>query len=440
MNKKIAEIWKFLTEDIWRITESEVTRTKYNIYNIIKTIYLCIDRFIEDRIMTKAAALTYSTLLATVPILAILFAIARGFGFSNIMEHQLHQGLGGNTETTRTIMQFVDSYLSETKGGVFIGVGLIMLLATVLNLINNIEIIFNRIWGIKKMRSWHRMITDYFSMLLITPILLVLSGGVSVFMSTMLEQMTDYELLTPIFKFLIGLIPFAITWFMFTGLYVFMPNTTVKFKYAFLSGVLAGSAYQAFQYLYITSQLFVSKYNAIYGTFAALPLFLLWMQISWTICLFGALLTYACQNIQNFSFDKDTRNISRRYKDFMTVLIMSLIVKRFVKGIKPYTAEELSLEFQIPIRLTKQILNLLLDVGFLSESIEENSKDEEVHFLPAFDINQMNVALLFERIDTHGSENFKIDNEEEFGDEWKILLNSKKDYYKKTSKILLKDL
>ena len=327
MNKKIAEIWKFLTEDIWRITESEVTRTKYNIYNIIKTIYLCIDRFIEDRIMTKAAALTYSTLLATVPILAILFAIARGFGFSNIMEHQLHQGLGGNTETTRTIMQFVDSYLSETKGGVFIGVGLIMLLATVLNLINNIEIIFNRIWGIKKMRSWHRMITDYFSMLLITPILLVLSGGVSVFMSTMLEQMTDYELLTPIFKFLIGLIPFAITWFMFTGLYVFMPNTTVKFKYAFLSGVLAGSAYQAFQYLYITSQLFVSKYNAIYGTFAALPLFLLWMQISWTICLFGALLTYACQNIQNFSFDKDTRNISRRYKDFMTVLIMSLIVK-----------------------------------------------------------------------------------------------------------------
>ena len=440
MNKKIAEIWKFLTEDIWRITESEVTRTKYNIYNIIKTIYLCIDRFIEDRIMTKAAALTYSTLLATVPILAILFAIARGFGFSNIMEHQLHQGLGGNTETTRTIMQFVDSYLSETKGGVFIGVGLIMLLATVLNLINNIEIIFNRIWGIKKMRSWHRMITDYFSMLLITPILLVLSGGVSVFMSTMLEQMTDYELLTPIFKFLIGLIPFAITWFMFTGLYVFMPNTTVKFKYAFLSGVLAGSAYQAFQYLYITSQLFVSKYNAIYGTFAALPLFLLWMQISWTICLFGALLTYACQNIQNFSFDKDTRNISRRYKDFMTVLIMSLIVKRFVKGIKPYTAEELSLEFQIPIRLTKQILNLLLDVGFLSESIEENSKDEEVHFLPAFDINQMNVALLFERIDTHGSENFKIDNEEELGDEWKILLNPKKDYYKKTSKILLKDL
>ena len=440
MNKKIAEIWKFLTEDIWRITEGEVTRTKYSIYSIIKTIYLCIDRFIEDRVMNKAAALTYSTLLATVPILAVLFAIARGFGFSNLMEQQIHQGLGGDTETTRTIIKFVESYLAETKGGIFIGVGLVMLFATVLNLINNIEITFNRIWNIKKMRSWHRMVTDYFSMLLITPILLVLSGGISLFMTTMLDQMTEYELLTPIFKFLIGLIPFAITWFMFTGLYAFMPNTTVKFKYAFIAGILAGSAYQAFQYLYIGSQLWVSKYNAIYGSFAALPLFLLWMQISWTICLFGALLTYACQNIQNFSFDKDTRNISRRYKDFTTVLIMSLIVKRFVKGTKPYTAEELSLEYEIPIRLTRQILNLLLEIDFVNETLEENEKSEEIHYLPAFDINQMNVANLFEKIDVYGSENFKIDKEEEFQGEWKILLDSKKEYYDKTSKILLKDL
>ena len=439
MGKKIAEIWKFLTYDIWRITENEVTRTKYALYSIIKTMYLCIDRFIEDRIMTKAAALTYSTLLATVPILALLFAIARGFGFSNIMEHQLRQGFGGDTETTSILLKFVDSYLAETKGGIFIGVGLVLLFATVLNLINNIEIIFNRIWGVKKMRSWHRMITDYFSMLLITPILLVLSGGVSLFMSTMLESMTEYELLTPVLKVLIWLIPFVITWIMFIGLYVFMPNTNVKFKYAVISGIIAGSAYQGFQYLYISSQMFVTKYNAIYGTFAALPLFLLWMQISWTICLFGTLLTYACQNVQNFSFDKDTRNISRRYKDFITILVMSLIVKRFVNGVKPYTSEELSLEYQIPIRLTKQILNLLLDIGFINESVEDD-KSEEIHYLPAFDVNKMNVALLFERIDVNGSENFKIDKEDEFKGEWKVLIDSRKDYYQRTSKILLKDL
>lgn len=150
MNKRIATLWKFLTYDIWRITEDEVTKTTFSLYNIIKTIYLCVSRFAQDRLANKAAALTYSTLLAIVPILAILFAIARGFGFDNLMEHQIINGFGGVTGTTEFIFQFVDSYLSQTKSGVFIGVGLIMLLWSVLNLINNMEITFNRIWQVKK--------------------------------------------------------------------------------------------------------------------------------------------------------------------------------------------------------------------------------------------------------------------------------------------------
>lgn len=326
MNKRIADIWKFITYDIWRITEDEVTKTKFSVYNIIKTIYLCINRFTKDRIVNKASALTYSTLLAIVPILAIVFAIARGFGVSTIMEHQFRNGFGGATETSDTILEFVNSYLSQTKGGVFIGVGLIMLLWTVINLVSNIEITFNRIWGVKKARNMYRKITDYFSMFLLMPILIVVSGGLSIFMSTMLKQIEDFVLLAPIMKFMIRLIPFVLTWFMFTGLYIFMPNTKVKFKHALISGILAGSAYQAFQFLYISSQLWVSRYNAIYGSFAALPMFLLWLQISWTICLFGAELTFAGQNIRNFSFDKDTQNISRRYRDFISILIMLSLI------------------------------------------------------------------------------------------------------------------
>lgn len=321
MNQRLSDIWKFITYDIWRITESEVTRTKFSIYNIIKTIYLCVNRFNKDRIVNKASALTYSTLLAIVPILAIVFAIARGFGVSTLMESQFRDGFGGSTEATDIILQFVDSYLSQTKNGIFIGVGLVMLLWTVLNLVSNIEITFNRIWQVKKGRSMYRKITDYFSMFLLMPILIVVSGGLSIFVGTMLKSMADFVLLAPILKFLIRLIPFVLTWLMFTGLYIFMPNTKVKFKHALISGILAGSAYQAFQFLYISSQLWVSKYNAIYGSFAALPMFLLWLQISWTICLFGAELTYAGQNIRNFSFDRDTQNISRRYRDFISILI-----------------------------------------------------------------------------------------------------------------------
>jgi len=438
MNKRISALWKFLTYDIWRITEDEVTKTTFSIYNIIKTIYLCINRFTKDRLVNKASALTYSTLLAIVPILAILFAIARGFGFDNLMENQVRTGFGGHNETTEVILQFVNSYLSQTKSGIFIGVGLIMLLWTVINLISSIEITFNRIWEIKKARSMYRKITDYFSMFLLMPILIVISGGLSIFMSTTLKYIEDFVLLAPILKFLIRLIPFVLTWFMFTGLYIYMPNTKVKFKPAFISGILAGTAHQAFQFLYISGQLWVSRYNAIYGSFAALPLFLLWLQISWTICLFGAELTYAGQNIRNFSFDKDTRNISRRYRDFVATLIMSLIAKRFEQDVKPYTAEEISEECQIPIRLTHQTLYELQEINLLHEVVDE--KDEEIGYQPSMDINKLNVALLLDRLDTHGSEDFKIDKDKEFSDQWEVLMAAREEYYKSASNVLLKDL
>lgn len=439
MKQKIADFWKFVTYDIWRITENEVTKRKYSLYTIIKTIYLCINRFTTDRLANKASALTYSTLLAIVPILAILFAIARGFGFSNLMEHQLRSGLGGNPETTEAILSFVDSYLSQTKGGIFIGIGLVMLLWTVINLITSIEITFNRIWQVKKARSMYRKITDYFSMLLLMPILIVVSGGISIFMSTMLKEMQDFALLGPMLKFLIRLIPFVITWIMFTGLYAYMPNTKVKLKHALISGILAGTAYQAFQFLYIGSQLWVSRYNAIYGSFAALPMFLLWLQISWTICLFGAELTYAGQNIRNFSFDKDTQNISRRYRDFISILIMSLITKRFEQNAAPYTAELISEEYHIPIRLTNQILYNLQEVNLIHE-VATDEKNDDISYQPSIDINQLSVGLLLDRLDSYGSENFKIDKEEEFSNEWKVLIDSREEYYRKAGKVLVKEL
>ena len=437
MNKRIAAFWKFLTYDIWRITEDEVTKTTFSVYTIIKTIYVCISRFTQDRIVNKASALTYSTLLAIVPILAILFAIARGFGLDNLLESQIISGFGGPTQATETILLFVDSYLSQAKSGVFIGVGIIMLLWSVLILINNMEVTFNRIWQVKKARTMYRKITDYFSMLLLMPLLLVVSGGLSIFMSTMLKNIEDFTLLAPIVKFLIRLIPFVLTWCMFTALYLFMPNTKVKFKHALISGILAGTAHQAFQLMYISSQVWGSRYNAIYGSFAALPLFLLWLQISWTICLFGAELTYAGQNIRSFSFDKDTRNISRRYCDFVAIMLMSLITKRFARGERPYTAEDLSEVCQIPIRLTQQMLYELQEVELLHEVVTD---EEYIAYQPSLDINQLSIAVLLDRLYTHGSEDFKVDREQEFGDEWKALLKARDEYYSSARKVLVKDL
>lgn len=439
MNKKIKSIRDFITYDIWRITEDEVSKSRSSLYFIIKTIMLSVRRFTQDRIINKASALTYSTLLSVVPILAILFAIARGFGFSNLLENQFRNNFEGQTVAIEALLKMVDSYLVHTKSGIFIGVGLVMLLWTVINLTTNIEITFNRIWQIKKERSLYRKVTDYFSMFLLLPILIVVSGGLSIFMSTIVKGMQDFVVLAPVLKLLVRSIPFVLTWLMFTGLYIFIPNTKVRFSHAFVSGVIAGSAYQAFQYLYIGSQIWVSNYNAIYGSFAAIPMFLLWLQISWAICLFGAEYTYARQNIRNYNFEKDTENISRRYRDFVCILILSLICKRFEKDEPPYTAEEISRVHEIPIRLTYQVLYLLQEISLIHEVII-NPRDETIAYLPSLDINQMNVSLLLERIDTNGSEAFKVDKEEEFHGQWATLLKAREEYFKSSSKILLKDL
>ena len=170
-----------------------------------------------------------------------------------------------------------------------------------------------------------------------------------------------------------------------------------------------------------------------------MPLLLLWLQLSWLICLFGAELSYALQNVKKFSFERDSQNISRRYKDFLILLIATLIIKRFRNGERPYTADELSQNYRIPSRITTQILNLLTEINIIVEVIGEN--DERIIFYqPALDINKISVAYLFKRIDEHGSENFKIDTTHLFKEEWNVLLKLRRDMMKESDTILLKDL
>lgn len=436
--EKLRGLQSFIIDGIWRVTEDEVSKPRRMWYRAIKIATLSVRGFIQDRILNKASALTYSTLLSMIPILAILFAIARGFGFANLLEGQIRTGMEGQSEAAEVVLTLIDSYLTQAKSGVFIGVGLVMLLWTILSLTNNIERTFNGIWQVKKPRTLYRKMTDYFSMLLLLPLLIVLSSGLSIFMSTMMKSVEGYALLAPLSKSLVRLVPYVLTAAMFTGLFVFMPNTKVKLRHALIPGIISGVAFQLLQYFYIGSQLWVSRYNAIYGSFAAIPMFLLWTQISWTICLFGAEMCYVAQNLRNYSFSKETDHISRRYHDFLCILIMSLICKRFETENPPYTAEKLSEEHKIPIRLTKKILYELQDMHMVCEAASPDG-DESAAYLPSVDINRMNVAMLLSRLDTAGTEAFKIDRER-YNGAWETLDRARHEYYDSTSQVLLKDL
>ncbi|MDL2257406.1 YihY/virulence factor BrkB family protein [Bacteroidales bacterium OttesenSCG-928-I14] len=434
---KLKQFWKFITEDIWRISSSEVSKKRHQGYSVLKVIYISIRRFQEDNLSRTASALTYSTFLSVIPLLAVLVSIAKGFGFQSIVESQLFQYFPGQQEVFEKAIELIGSYMQYTKGGVFFGFGLILLLYTVYNLISNIENAFNNIWQVSKSRSFGRKVTDYFSVIVLMPVFLVCTSGVSIFMSTAFETLNEYEVFTPIYELLITVLPVIFVILFFTLLYKFLPNTTVKFKHAFFAGIVAGIGFMTFQYLYVNGQIWVSKYNAIYGTFAFVPLLLLWMQLSWTICLIGAEIAYAGQNVKNFDFDSDSKNISRRYLDFFTLIITSIIVKRFEKGEPAMTAGEISGESKIPIRLTNNIINLLVDLELLSE-IKDG--DKYTTYQPAVDINLISLEYLFAKIDQKGSENFKVDKGFAFHPEWNVILQSRKDMFANNKNVLVKDV
>jgi membrane protein len=440
INALLTRTIHFVTYDIWRITENEVSGLKELYINTIKTIILAIRGFNSENLQTKASALTYSTLLAIVPLLAVLLGIAKGFGFQEAVQQELFDYFPRQEQELSEAFKFVERYLAQAQGGVIIGVGLILLFYTVINLISSIEDTFNDIWQIQKSRPWHRKISDYLALFLILPVLMTASSGLSIFLSTLQNSfLSSYVFFTPLVELVLNIAPFVITIMVFTGLYVSLPNIKVKFVNGLIAGVLAGSAFQFFQFIYISGQIWVNKYNAIYGSFAALPLLLLWLQLSWLICLFGAELAYASQNVKKFSFERDSKNISRRYKDFLTLLIASLIVKRFVNEEKPYTADELSDAYRIPIRITTEILYLLTELHIIIEVNYEND-ERVVYYQPALDVNQITVSYLLTKMDEYGSENFKIDTSRLFNKEWHTLLKTREDMIKANSNILLKDL
>ena len=415
IDKVLEWLIKFITFGIWQDSVYQQLSLKNAVAYVTRVIYILINRFNADSISNKAAALTYSTLLSIVPILAILFGIARGFGFDNLLRQQIEQGLLGNNETTKQIFQFVDSYLSQTTGGVFLGVGLIALLWTFISLVNNMESIFNDIWYVKKSRTAYRKVTDYFSMLILMPILIIVSGGLSIFISTLVSNMEGYTLLAPMIKFLISLIPYVLSWLMFTALYVFMPNTSVKILYALIAGLIAGSLFQAFQFLYISGQVWVSKYNAIYGSFAALPLFLLWLQVSWTICILGAQLTHIMQNFKRYDNYKEVNNASLEFRNYLAVVLMSVICKQYAEGNeRPYSARQLSNKCHIPIQLTQMILNELTEAELLIMNAPDKSQEEI--YLPASGCVDITLAETIDRLSTKGFsfKDFKVDWQNQF--------------------------
>ena len=398
----ISRIHHFLKIGIWRDERQEQDGPKGWVLSCLRTLYLAIRFFFERGHTYYATALSFSTMLAIVPVAAVLFAIARGFGLDNFITEWIYNTMSAQPQVAEYIIHLAEAYLAHTKSGVIIGIGLVFMLYSVLSLIYNIEAAFDEIWQVKDNRPPLRIVTDYTSLLFLVPITLILISGVNIFIYKVVDQLQAFILLGSVVKFLIKLLPFVMMSCVFTALYVFMPNTKVKFSKAVIPGTIAGIAMLLLQYIYINCQMFLTSYNAIYGSFAALPLFMLWLMISWYICLFGAELCYMSQNSDYYAFMIRTEDISHDMQTKMCMMLLTLICQRFAEGKPAYTALELKEESKIPIRITSDLLHRLCDIHLLVANNGGNG-DTEATFQPAQDIANITVGTLISKMEEYPS-------------------------------------
>ncbi len=409
------KIINFITRDIWRIKISKIPKNRFFIIKNLRIAILALRGFNEDKCSLRSSALTFYTLLSIVPIFAMAFGIAKGFGFEKLLEQQILEKFPTQNDIIVNVINFANAMLENTKGGLIGGIGVVVLFWAVIKVLTNIEKSFNDIWGVKKMRDFGRRLSDYLSIMLICPIFLILSSGLTIFVTAQAVMITEkislLGAISPFIYFLLELLPYTVMWAVFIFIYIFIPNTKVNWKSGVIAGIIAGTIYQVVQLVYVNFQIGVGKYNAIYGSFAALPLFLVWLQLSWRIVLFGAEVSFAHQNVDTYEFEPDCLNVSQFFRKLIALRVVNLLVKNFAKGKKPLRVADMSYELEAPVRLLRDILSELLKAEIVSEVKTEDDKVLAYH--PGCDINLITIKYVLDKLDTAGSDNIPVVQTEE---------------------------
>jgi membrane protein len=212
--------------------------------------------------------------------------------------------------------------------------------------------------------------------------------------------------LGPAFFLMLKLAPLFLLWLLFTFIYIFMPNTKVTFKSGALAGVIAAVLFQFFQVLYINTQIWIAKYNAIYGSFAALPLFLVWLQMSWLIVLLGAEYSFAQQNVETYEFEHAYHEVSYSFKRLLSLRIAHALVHNFSRGEAPWSAVQISQELDIPLRLVRELVRELRDAGVIAQVVSED--DRTVAYQPARSPDGITIQYVIDALEQRGVDDIPV--------------------------------
>ena len=405
----------FLRNDIWRMRLNKLTGRKNAAIKLLRMFMLTIRGFQTDRCTLRASGLTFLTVLSIVPVLALLFGIAKGFGMEKVLQEKLLAAMQGQEETAQRIIEFAHSQLEKTQGGLVAGIGLLILLYAVLKTLTQIEASFNDIWHIKRPRSIMRKVADYLAVVIIGPMLLIIASSATVIAATHLRDfLLGFSFLEPLailVLLVLKLLPYATIWLLFTFMYIFVPNTRVKFTSALTAGIIAGTVFVLFQSLYIQAQVGLTRFSPIYGSFAALPLFLVWLQLSWIVVLFGAELAFAHQNAHLYEFESEVVSASPRFKTLIALWITHFLVRRMEAGEGTMSSDEIADALDLPVRLVNESVADLVAANVLIET--QNGKS--LGYFPARDPELITPAFVISALQSTGVEDIPVPATKEFG-------------------------
>lgn len=405
MNTRIQRFREFIQYDLWRQSHMGVHAPKKRLlYRFLQTIILVARGFKDQVLVVRANSLSFALLFAFIPMMALIFAIARGFGFEEILKDKVSAGFLAEANIAPMLLEWVERYLETAREGLFLGIGLIVLIWAVHAFFNMLEKSFNSIWNVKKTRSFGRRMTNYVMTLLLVPVLVVVTSGISIFLNSTEVLAPVLQAIEPIRKFMLRFIPFVATSAVFTWIFIAIPNTKVKFSSAIIPGIVMGFLYQVVQALSMFLVVLLTRMSIVYGAFSAIPLVLIWLNITCWLLLVGAELAFAIQNNEHFAYERDIETMSRRYKDCMTLYLLSVIIKRFEQGNTPETIQQMAKKYHLPIRLVGQLLARLEDINIIRRVYIDNEEDQA--FVPALDTSLISVEMVIGRISIQGTEEF----------------------------------
>ena len=295
---------KFLTEDIWKIDIEELSRFKASAVKYTKILILTLKTFSAQKIGFQAVALSFFGTMSVVPFIAVTFVVTGGLGISDRLKELLYANFSDNQNVIDMVLGFADNIITTARSSTMGLVSALLFIWLVFWMMMSVERVFNNVWKVHKSRNFFKRFSFYVLILVISPFIIMLFFSGSIIYSNLLESTgLDIKSMETFSSFIGWVIFYIIATLTFSAMYKFIPNARVMYSNALRSAVISGLAFTVLQYLYLGTQVFVTRLNMVYGAVAAIPLFMFWMNFGWFIILFGAELSYAYQNVDNYNIE-----------------------------------------------------------------------------------------------------------------------------------------